>query len=362
MKKIVFVDPILSPYSKLRYQELAKNLEIETHVIVEKDSSKNRFGWKFSQINGCIMHLLKSIDYKSHRIAFRLRHEVNSIKPDMVIVHNSVEIALLFLLRKYKIGVIVEDTIRAAEKRGTFNKVIKRFLLNRVDFYIPFSRDAVEFLKENKINRNMHLSSWSVDLNYFRDLTDNKKIESEKKYLHINCNTKNFILVASLIPRKGIKPFISAWKKMSYEFKQKSSLYILGDGPLKEELEEYTVSDKEIIFCGNQDYHTVSHYLQCGDIFVLPTLEDLCSLSVFEAMAAGLPVLTTIYNGARELVVEGENGYIFDSEKEESIIEVLHKIDCADLEQMAEKSKQIIDNYSNEKVMKKFANKLLNIM
>jgi len=49
------------------------------------------------------------------------------------------------------------------------------------------------------------------------------------------------------------------------------------------------------------------------DVFVLPTFYDACSLVVLEALAAGVPVVTTRSNGASELVSDGVDGFIIDS-------------------------------------------------
>lgn len=47
-----------------------------------------------------------------------------------------------------------------------------------------------------------------------------------------------------------------------------------------------------------------------SDFFVLPTYYDPCSLVVFEALACGLPVITTACNGAGELITEGRDGFV----------------------------------------------------
>ena len=51
-------------------------------------------------------------------------------------------------------------------------------------------------------------------------------------------------------------------------------------------------------------------YYQAADIYVHPTRYDACSLSVLEALASGLPVITTSCNGASELVADGVCGYV----------------------------------------------------
>jgi UDP-glucose:(heptosyl)LPS alpha-1,3-glucosyltransferase len=49
-----------------------------------------------------------------------------------------------------------------------------------------------------------------------------------------------------------------------------------------------------------------------SDVFVLPTYYDPCSLVVFEALACGLPVVTTRCNGAGELIEPGREGFVID--------------------------------------------------
>lgn len=49
-----------------------------------------------------------------------------------------------------------------------------------------------------------------------------------------------------------------------------------------------------------------------SDVFVLPSYYDPCSLVVFEALACGLPVITTACNGAGEVITEGREGFVVD--------------------------------------------------
>jgi UDP-glucose:(heptosyl)LPS alpha-1,3-glucosyltransferase len=49
-----------------------------------------------------------------------------------------------------------------------------------------------------------------------------------------------------------------------------------------------------------------------ADFFVLPTKHDPCSLVVLESLAVGVPVITTRFNGAAEIMREGIHGYILD--------------------------------------------------
>jgi UDP-glucose:(heptosyl)LPS alpha-1,3-glucosyltransferase len=53
-------------------------------------------------------------------------------------------------------------------------------------------------------------------------------------------------------------------------------------------------------------------YYAAADVFVLPTYYDACSLTVLEALACGLPVITSRYNGAAELLAHDRDGFVLD--------------------------------------------------
>jgi UDP-glucose:(heptosyl)LPS alpha-1,3-glucosyltransferase len=61
-----------------------------------------------------------------------------------------------------------------------------------------------------------------------------------------------------------------------------------------------------------------------SDFLVLPTYYDPCSLVVFEALACGLPVVTTACNGAGELITQGREGFVIESPNDrDALIEAL---------------------------------------
>ena len=374
---ITYIVPALTPYAIPRYQALAKLPDTEVHVIVEENINAEHPSWYFREIDGVHMHLVNNTLRKNFVLtnkndkyyakytrifSFGLKQMIKEINSDIVLVCNSTQIMMLIGKQDNKLGVVVEDTLRCQESRSRFKRIIKKAMLKRADFYIPFTTDAMEFLKFNDIYEPIIHSSWSIDIPFFADLDD----DSKKQFRIVNgIDAKiNFVLVANLIPRKGVIQFLDGWFAMNQTFHQDSKLFILGDGELYNQIDERLRMKKNnnVKLLGNKSYKEVSHYLQCCDIFVLPTLEDLCSLSVLEAMASGRPVLTTIYNGARDFVKDGVNGYIFDVFDKESTTSVLEKVQKSDLRKMSAMSKQMILDYSTDKVMSKLRSDLEKIV
>ena len=81
-------------------------------------------------------------------------------------------------------------------------------------------------------------------------------------------------------------------------------------GPYRGEVRRLGLGDHVKLIGFVDDVRTCYH---ASDFFVLPTYYDPCALVVFEALACGLPVVTTAQNGAGELIAEGVEGFVVPS-------------------------------------------------
>jgi UDP-glucose:(heptosyl)LPS alpha-1,3-glucosyltransferase len=71
---------------------------------------------------------------------------------------------------------------------------------------------------------------------------------------------------------------------------------------------------EEVIFAGST--HEPEKYYGASDLLVHPTFSDGCSLTVLEALASGLPVITTASNGASGVLCHGEEGWVIGDLKD----------------------------------------------
>ncbi len=69
--------------------------------------------------------------------------------------------------------------------------------------------------------------------------------------------------------------------------------------------------ERQVIFAGPTQ--RIAAFYHAADVLVHPTYYDPCSRVVLEAMAAGVPVITTRFNGAAERITNGREGYVIDS-------------------------------------------------
>ena len=122
--------------------------------------------------------------------------------------------------------------------------------------------------------------------------------------------TRNRLLfLARLVPTKGLADAVRAVALLAREGRA-TTLDVVGDGPSRAPAEALA---QELGVAGAVTFHghvpeaeTTRFYLECG-MLVLPTEREGFSMTIFQALAAGLPILTTRVNAAADWLVEPDH-------------------------------------------------------
>lgn len=157
-----------------------------------------------------------------------------------------------------------------------------------------------------------------------------------------------FLYVGRLIKLKGIIELLESWKNVTFNDIQ---LICVGEGEERSKIESFLDKNniKNVKLFGNIDYELLPSLYKASDVFIIPTLEDNWSLVVPEAMACGLPIACSKYNGCwPELIKEDLNGKVFDPLDKKSTINVLNYFyeKKEELAEMGEESIKIEEKYN----------------
>ncbi len=131
-----------------------------------------------------------------------------------------------------------------------------------------------------------------------------------RKQLGIPDNETVYLFVSYDLKKKGIIPLVEAASLLKKQGNTHFKVVVVGGLPYKaltERIKALNIEDT-ILFVGPA--RSVKEYYACSDVFVLPTYYDACSLVVIEAMASGLPSITTTANGVAGIITDGKDGYI----------------------------------------------------
>lgn len=180
-------------------------------------------------------------------------------------------------------------------------------------------RFTTHFISNSKLIINEYLSKYigkkdkfttiysGIDLDKFRI----KKIKNKIPVITI---------IARLADGKGHEYFIEA-AKIILE-KRNAEFWIVGDGELKKEI-KYKIETlnltNNVKMLGERN--DINNILSKTDIFVLPTLWEGTPRTIFEAMAARVPVITTPVGGIPEIIKDNKNGFLVEPKNSEQLAE-----------------------------------------
>lgn len=119
-----------------------------------------------------------------------------------------------------------------------------------------------------------------------------------------------FLFVSYDLKKKGIEPLVGATFELKKIGNTNFRVVVVGGLPyraLSMQIKRFDIKDR-IFFTG--PVRSIDPYYANSDVFVLPTFYDACSLVVLEALATGLPSITTTANGASGIMSDGKDGYI----------------------------------------------------
>jgi len=180
-----------------------------------------------------------------------------------------------------------------------------KFSIEKSDGVTAVSR----FLKEKTITNYSIESDIRVIPNFVD--TDFFKPESNGEFRKAIAPNGEKILVhtSNFRPVKRVPDTIKIFEKIQREIPSK--LILVGDGPDRSECERLSrqldLCDK-VKFLGKQD--GLVEILSSSDLFLIPSQSESFGLAALEAMACGLPVISSSVGGLPELVKHNETGFI----------------------------------------------------
>jgi colanic acid/amylovoran biosynthesis glycosyltransferase len=139
------------------------------------------------------------------------------------------------------------------------------------------------------------------------------------------------LFVGRLAAEKGVPVLLDSLVQLTQEYPD-LVLTLVGDGESRADLEQKVatlgLSDR-VRFLGYQSQTAVRQHIQASDVFVLPSFAEGVPVVLMEAMAAGIPVVSTQIAGISELVENGVSGYL---------------VPPGDADVLAVRIKELIDN------------------
>ena len=198
----------------------------------------------------------------------------------------------------------------------------------------------------------LHVIRNAVDSTLFNPDLRGQFRDSMRQRLGIGADRNVFLMVGSGFERKGVDLLLKVWPELD----SRSVLVVVGhDRHLdryRARLGSRGLAGRCFLVGPQQD---VRPWYGTADAFVLPTLYDPCPNAALEALACGLPVLTSSKSGAAELITPGKNGDVCDAHDHAGWLRLLQKWSDAERCRLALPSaRQAIEAYSQDAMQNLF--------
>jgi glycosyltransferase involved in cell wall biosynthesis len=195
-------------------------------------------------------------------------------------------------------------------------------IFRRAERFIALSQEmSIEFLNANVPPDHVSVIPNGVNIDRFRPADAAERFALRRR-LGLPAGPVA-VYTGRLVTYKGLPMLLRVWESLRDE--TAATLVLVGEGgadvhACEAELRAFTASHRlepSVRFAG--PVAKVEDYLRSADLFVFPTTDEAFGLSLVEAMACGLPVVSTAVGGIRDFLVDGENGIIVPVGDEEAL-------------------------------------------
>lgn len=354
--RLLFLSNVPSPYMVDFFNELGMKCDL-TVIFEKKSSSERNKSWekyKFITFKGIVLNgITTSVD-----AAFcpQVVKYINKVDYDFIIVTNPATptgVTAIEYMKLRRIPFILESEGSFAKSGIGFKERFKKHLMSGAKLYFSTTPKADEYFLMYGATKEKIVKYPFTSL-YESDILKSPLSHSEKSIKKDALGLKGERIVVAagrFIPTKQYDFLIQGWSKVNKNY----TLYIVGEGPERAKYEElikqYGLSN--VYLTGFMMKETLFDYYRSADLFIHPTSTDVWGLVINEAMACGLPVITTdMCIAGLELVKNGENGYIVSVGDEKELLEKISIILSDDelRAQMASRSIEKIRRFTFEEM------------
>ena len=247
----------------------------------------------------------------------KLKKSINKFNPQIIHAHYLTSYGILAKLSGFKPYCISiwGDDVFLTTKNFIFKNLLLSCLKNAKELFS--TSHAINELVQNHYGLSTTIIPFGVDTNFFKPLNKQKI-----KPVIIG-------LIKSIEPHNGIEFLIDAFNILIKKKISNIKLNIVGTGSLENKLKKMVKAYKlenEVNFFGHVSHHKILSHYQKLSIFVCPSLRESFGVSVIEASSAAVPVIANKVSGLKEVVQNGETGFLLDTTESEKLADCMEKL------------------------------------
>lgn len=357
MKRVLFITNYASPYRVCFYDELAKYMDVTVLFSDRIEDKKHRSADWFISGEG----RFKAIQLEK-RVASMVGRDLCTdvtawLKKDWdaIVVcgyaYPTVVLAMAYM-RLHRIPFYMEVDGGLIREASGPKLWFKRFLVSQATAWISSGNYTTKYLvhygaKKDAVHLYPFTSLWEREIPTEVSSASVKQTLREKLGM---TEPKIVLYVGRFDPKKGMDDLL----QVTPELDKTAGIYFIGGEPTAEHQAFCEAQGlNNVHFVGFKKKEALEEYYQAADLLVLPTKSDVWGLVINEAMAQGLPVVTTDRCVAgMELIENGKNGYIVPVDDQQALTAAIRDVLDGDYRKMGAAALETIRPYTIENMAK----------
>lgn len=321
--RLAIITNILTPYRVPLFSSLNKRVdEFRVFLMASEEGTRQ---WRVAQadfgyeiLSG--VHVRSKAQRPPLHINYGTSVRLRRFRPDIVVSggFTLANLEALLYCRVARSRYVVWGEVSASYRGANayVRDVLRRYIVRRASGYIASSSETADvFVSYGAAREKVLVSLLAIDVERFRSGADEaRKGGAAGLRRGFGWSRPVLLSVSRLLPGKGYREMLAVYEKVLAE-SPSASLVIVGDGPERERLEAVAHARgwSNVFFVGYVQSEELPQYLAAADVFVFPTLDDRFGAVLPEAMAAGVPVVSSVYAAAtRDLITDGVTGFAMD--------------------------------------------------
>ena len=360
-KKIAILFTNYGPYHLSRLEAFHQSCQTHSWEVtgIELTRSGVDYQWKttLEKIACPIISLTSEEEFfhlSWHQLVRKLYRSLSKLDPDIIAISGYARPAMLAALiwcqLHRKIAILFSETHERDAKRIVWRERIKGAIVNQYDAALVGGQPHQSYLEKLGFRSDRIFTGY--------DTVDNSVFHPQKnRSLPRPIQNHYFIAISRFIPKKNLAFLLDCYSQYRQKVKSDRAwdLVLCGDGELKAKIEQQ-IRQLNLQECvrlpGFLQQNELLPYLTHASCFIHSSTVEQWGLVVNEAMASGLPVLVSKRCGCFEdLVVEGVNGFGFDPENDQKLIDLMVRMSTQemDLPKMGQAALEHIQNFSPDR-------------
>lgn len=360
--RLVILTEIISPYRIPVFNALAKIPEIDLHVVFLAETDPTMRQWRvytneiqFSQ------DVLPSRRYRSGYFHLLVNRNVRAVlrraDPDVVLCggyNYPASWQALHWAKKNCVPFLVwmESTQRDHRTGRWLTEKLKKKFLGQCNGVVVPGKSSFQYAVSFGFDSGaIFVAPNAVDNDFFSSGAEAIRSNSGNARKEKQLPLRFFLYVGRLIRAKGVFDLVKAYGKLNEGLREQIALVLVGDGPDREELMQGAagINPGRVQFLGFAQREELPSYYGLAETFTFPTHSDPWGLVVNEALASGLPVITSSAAGcAADLIEDGGNGRVILPGNCEQLVEAMTELSSNERLRlkMAQRGRELIVGHS----------------